>query len=169
MSLPVALWVLLIVYVVHDGEELLTIQGMPLHRFATPHFQVLRMPKTLVAMGVLTAWGAFCLWLGTMGTPWHIGEFLTDFWVASLFVNAVFHTSQSIKYRRYTPGAVTAVLLFFPYILYLMIRSIAEGFTSWPLLIAALVVAAISMRPRLKLAWAFADLVLGGQKQVVQY
>lgn len=64
---------------------------------------------------------------------------------AIIFVNALVHIGTAVRYRRYNPGLVTAVLINGPFSLYLFHRALQTPLLSWRDLLIALLLAPILM------------------------
>ena len=64
---------------------------------------------------------------------------------AIIFVNAFTHIGATVRYRRYSPGLVTAVLLNLPFSLLLFYWALATDHLSWRGLLIALILAPMLM------------------------
>jgi hypothetical protein len=60
---------------------------------------------------------------------------------AVVFVNAISHVGATLRYRRYSPGPVTAVLLNLPFSLVFFRRMLASDHLSWGGLLMAVALA----------------------------
>jgi hypothetical protein len=85
---------------------------------------------TVIAVRILSPWPGIALMVGVQ---------------AIIFVNACSHIGASIRYRRYSPGLVTAALINIPFSLYLFYRALQTPHLTWRVLLIALVLAPILM------------------------
>ena len=124
-SLRAALWLLPLVFVIHDGEEILTMPRWiaghrPLldriaHESPAARRVVANLPTTTaqVAIAVAVELAVFLLATGLLAVDPRPG-FALYFYAAVLGVftaHSLTHLGQTALLRAYTPGVVTAVLL----------------------------------------------------------
>jgi len=77
-------------------------------------------------------------------TPLSLGVALA--WLGFLmFANAAFHVAGAFVDKRYVPGLVTAVLLYFPYYLWLFVRALKSGRVTAAALLTAAVPCTLPM------------------------
>lgn len=139
----ILIWLFPVVFLIHDGEEILTVE-----RWGKAHLPALRarfgrrpLVGAVISRAADTNTARFtttvaCLlvailvasYLGTVGQPLWFAAALAVF-----FVNVFTHAGQSVIYGGYTPGVITAVLVALPYSLYTYARLFAAGTLTWPL------------------------------------
>ncbi|NQX43979.1 HXXEE domain-containing protein [Paenibacillus tritici] len=143
------LWLLPVVFMFHDFEEILTVEawgnkhGPAITASLSPALRKRMAPM----MGMTTrnfAMDVLFVYILIVGVTF-VAVFLEFYWpylaVLAVFLLHVFtHLAQSIVLKLYTPGVVTAVLLAFPYSLYAFYRLLHEGIVSeadisWSLLL----------------------------------
>ena len=120
LSLDLVIWVFPLAFLLHDLEEIVTME-----RFRREHQE--RFPKFLrniaaittrqftLAVGVLLALTLLASYLATR-SPRQMDLFTTG--LAIFLVHVFGHIGQSLFFRTYTPGVITAVLVVLPYSLY---------------------------------------------------
>jgi hypothetical protein len=137
-------WLVPLLFALHNAEEAprmadwaraVDAQFMP--AVSTMQFTVSVALLTLLVV-VLTV-------LAVRGMPPRIGVPLMTGVQAIIFVNAFSHIGATIRYRRYSPGLMTAVLLNLPFSLILFHRALATAHLSWRGLLIALALAPILM------------------------
>lgn len=143
------LWLLPVVFMFHDFEEILTVEawgnkhGPAITASLSPALRKRMAPM----MGMTTrdfAMDVLFVYILIVGVTF-VAVFLEFYWpylaVLAVFLLHVFtHLAQSMVLKLYTPGVVTAVLLAFPYSLYAFYRLLHEGIVSeadigWSLLL----------------------------------
>ncbi len=144
-SIAPVLWLLPFVFVVHDGEELLTMPGWierhgpELERLAQTSRLAARLIRTLATSPaqVAVAIGAvFAVIVGvTIGATvarqrglWFYA-YLTV--LGALFLHVFTHVAQSIYFGGYTPGVAGAVCAVLPGSLYIYRRLFQAGLLTW--------------------------------------
>ncbi|MFC3748559.1 HXXEE domain-containing protein [Paenibacillus sp. GCM10012306] len=118
------LWLLPIIFMLHDFEEIIPIPGW-LHRNREDILK--KVPNALRSrvgkMSALTA-PQFSAAVGVLFVIFSIATFLAyeyEFFLLyivlslGLFLHAFFHIGVSLYLRRWTPGVVTSVVLLLPY------------------------------------------------------
>jgi hypothetical protein len=138
-SLSTLLWLFPAVFMVHDLEEIITVESC-MKRIAS--LQLRRVPKLLAPMvtrltGITTAQFAAAVLLEFI-------VFLPITYVAAekgiyylflscntiMFLHVFTHLGQSILLGRYTPGVITSVLVITPYSLVLFYRLLDQRIVS---------------------------------------
>jgi hypothetical protein len=124
------IWVFPLVFIIHDGEELILLEGwMREHQelLAERFGEITRSlmwttPRFAVAMTIILAIIVWSCRKAARGLPdgRGAGPYLTI--VAILFINVFTHTGQMIVLGTYTPGVGTAILVGLPYALYVFYR-----------------------------------------------
>jgi len=130
------IWLFPLVFLIHDGEELLVIERWTLDNeqllksslsFIGYESPLWTTPRFVVAVAILLAlicwacWGATRPGAGAGGRRWVVIA------LAVLFLNVFTHTAQSIWIGGYTPGVITAIAVALPYTLYMGRRLLAAG------------------------------------------
>ncbi|MNH99886.1 hypothetical protein D3C73_526680 [compost metagenome] len=134
------LWLLPILFMFHDFEEILTVESWGIKHGPgveaalsagkwNPYRSMLRMTTRNFAADVLFV---YILVVAVTGAA----VFFSFYWlylaVLAVFLLHVFtHLGQSIVLKIYTPGVVTAVLVAFPYSLYAFYRLLNDDTVSW--------------------------------------
>ncbi|WP_066299340.1 HXXEE domain-containing protein [Bacillus sp. FJAT-29937] len=124
------IWLFPIMFMIHDLEEIITIEGfMDKHKNRVPKTILTRIVmigrKILGAkssqFSVTTAWIFLILSIITFRTAYLLpsGENFLLFTAALnvFFLQTFSHISQTIIFRSYTPGVLTAVFIVIPYTL----------------------------------------------------
>jgi len=156
------IWAGPVVFLVHDLEELVTIEDWTrLHGDRLPEAFRLLLPVSTAEFGVaMTA-----LLLVFMAAAWLAdrarleGGRAVDFFVflvAILGTNALGHVAQAVLFGAYVPGLLTAVLLVLPYAYWGLATVTRSGIRSVRWAVSAVAVAAVVQGPVAALA-----LVLG--------
>lgn len=86
-----------------------------MRKYGTEYFKKMQRGQFLVAATILTLLVVVFIYLGTRKEFGLMGRFLAIFGQASLFINALAHIIGTLRLRRYTPGLITAVLIYIPY------------------------------------------------------
>ncbi|MFZ2538734.1 MAG: HXXEE domain-containing protein [Oscillospiraceae bacterium] len=159
-----ALWLATLLLVVHNVEEFMTMppfisrhgQDLPtLIRKATAmsseQFSVALIIVTLFAF-LFTFWGSNSEANGT-------GMFLAITTQIILLINAVQHIIASIWLGIYTPGVLTAIILYLPLLSYLILRALKEGYISKKLIIYSFILGTFMLLPIILLAKTIASIL----------
>lgn len=115
-------WIPLAVFAVHMAEELPRFPA-----WVTRHFGATSLPWYVYSHIALVAIGvAVGAWAGSAppGSP-GIGAGLALMW--TLLLNGVFHLVTTIRFREYSPGVVTGLILFVPATVYIVVRVVDDG------------------------------------------
>jgi Protein of unknown function with HXXEE motif len=138
ISLSVLVWALPLVFLIHDGEEILAMsrwiranrarleQRNWIHKLLTRAADIPR-PKFIVAVAFIFA---IVVTVTLVSIPLlRQGRHLDMFTVAvtMLLLNAFTHIGYSLIVRGYTPGVATAVLVLLPYCYYTLHRLLISG------------------------------------------
>ena len=99
-------WVSLAVFIVHNCEEYRTLDRSPLD-----HFRNMERPVFARALVVISLVALIFLLIGTLGDPSGTRRFIGLLLPASLVLNALFHLVATIRFRKYVPGAASAVVM----------------------------------------------------------
>lgn len=155
-SLQTLIWLLPIIFIFHDLEEIITIESsMTLNKDHYPKTNfvklALRMRKktgsTAAQLAISATWILlFISFIALMTAHFSSngGGFLLFTAILNLFVlQAFMHIFQTIMFRGYTPGITTSLFLLIPYCL-LTYYSLAEyGQINWHLIVISLPVSMI--------------------------
>lgn len=147
MELTHVIWMFLIVFVLHDLEEIIAVENWLIrHRerlvrsipaFLQKTFQpMLSMSTAQFSVAVTCIFAVLSAAVLLTVLTWPAGTYLPFFLVCLhvLFLHVFTHIGQSLLFRTYTPGVVTAVVLVLPYSLYTYYRLFAEGWVSWSMI-----------------------------------
>ena len=126
LSLKLLIWAFPVVFLIHDGEEILTVErflqahsnliarfGIPAGITSTQFASAAALIFVLVAVVTLRA-------ASNPRSPAYTRLF--TFGVVILLVNSITHLGQTCIIGAYTPGVVTAGLITLPYSLYTLRR-----------------------------------------------
>jgi hypothetical protein len=123
------LWLLPIVFAIHNIEELPFLQGWANEILDDDPFMFLaglyEFKNVAIAMVLLTLTVSIVVWMEYKKRNL-ITLHLTVFCTCLLLVNGMVHVGQFFVYRHYVPGLISAVLFMIPYmtyILYLLIKN----------------------------------------------
>ncbi|WP_051317105.1 HXXEE domain-containing protein [Ectobacillus panaciterrae] len=114
MNINVLLWLIPVLFTIHNLEEALTMR-----KYGTEHFKKMQRGQFPAAVTILTLLVVVFIYFGTREEVGLVGRFLAIFGQASLFINALAHIIGTLRLRRYTPGLITAVLIYIPFSIYL--------------------------------------------------
>lgn len=142
-SLPTLLWLFPAVFMVHDLEEIITVEGC-LQKLRQPSsfIRLERAPKVLGGMlrGMLSLTSAqfatavlleFIVFIPVTYAAVERGHYYMFLgFNAIMLLHVLTHVAQSLYLRMYTPGVITAVVLTAPYSLYLFYRLIHDHVVS---------------------------------------
>lgn len=147
MELTHVIWMFLIVFVLHDLEEIIVVENWLIrHRerlarsipaFAQKTLQpMLSMSTAQFSVAVTCIFAVLSAAVLLTVLTWQAGTYLPFFLVCLhvLFLHVFTHIGQSLLFRTYTPGVVTAVVLVLPYSVYTYCRLLAEGWISWSMI-----------------------------------
>jgi len=144
MDIGTLLWMFPLVFIVHDLEEVLSVESFMLKR-REQVFTILpqRLSEILlkqfsrtskqfaVAVGFILIFVLVATFLGAKSV--NNGE--TPLWFLVLnivfFVHVFTHIGQAIVIRGYTPGVITAALLVLPYSSYTFYKLFESGLVDW--------------------------------------
>lgn len=90
-----------------------------MRKYGTEHFKKMQRGQFPAAVTILTLLVVVFIYFGTREEVGLVGRFLAIFGQASLFINALAHIIGTLRLRRYTPGLITAVLIYIPFSIYL--------------------------------------------------
>jgi hypothetical protein len=129
MGITRIIWLFPFVYLVHDLEEILTVEA-----FTRQHQDIL--PVSVSAFQFTVAFSL--LWVvATIGCYYEVNNkpflglrpmtFFSFLVPGILLANGISHVLQMMYFQSYVPGVITSVLVIFPYSLYTLKRLLAEG------------------------------------------
>jgi hypothetical protein len=162
-SVPVniIIWSFPLVFLVHDIEEILTIE-----RYASGAFSMFPAPGlslSAIEFSVSVALiftGCVAISYFASREPRHAsGAMLFALGVSGLFVNVLTHAGLSLLTIGYSPGVITAVLLVLPYCVLAIYRVMADGLVTRAGIIRSAAAAAILILPAIILALTAGKLV----------
>jgi hypothetical protein len=114
------IWLLPVLYLIHDTEEILTIQSFIQHHSDTIPFSISTLQFTIafILLWIVATIGCYQAarnrsFLGMQPIPFF--SFLVP---GILLANGVGHLLQAMYFHSYVPGLFTAILVIFPYSIY---------------------------------------------------
>lgn len=125
MNIGLLLWLVPVLFTIHNLEEALTMR-----KYGTGHFRNMQRGQFAAAVILLTLLAVSFIYLGTNDEYGVMGRILAIFIQASLCINALVHMIASIRFRRYTPGVITAVLIYIPFSLYLFDAALKTSYVT---------------------------------------
>lgn len=152
-DLQTIIWLLPIIFIFHDLEEIITIESSMTANYPKTNFvkQALKarekLGSTAAQLAISATWILLFISFITMMTAHYSsngGGFLLFTAMINLFVfQAFMHIVQTIMFRSYTPGIVTSLFLLIPYCLLSYNTLVEHGQIDWHLVIASLPVSMI--------------------------
>jgi hypothetical protein len=125
------LWLVPIFLTIHNIEEAPFMEGWS-KRLPVKLPLTLTTRQFVIAVTVITIAGFMITYLGVEYLANQTGYLLVLGMQAILLFNAfVPHIATTIRFRMYSPGVVTAVLIMLPFSFYLFRRAFAENILSW--------------------------------------
>jgi hypothetical protein len=145
-------WAFPIVFLAHDGEELVTReQFLREHRNLFPEYLLsfAQMPTAQFALCVafLLVLGRGVAYLALRPKPSRFALQLYEYGLAIRFTNAVMHLGQTVILGEYVPGVATAAMLGLPYSLYAFHRLLQSSWLTRMQLLQAVLVGALVQVP----------------------
>lgn len=150
-DLHTIIWLFPIIFIFHDLEEIITIESsMSRYKYSSqnPPFVELtlkmrrKLGSTAAQLSVSATWILLIISFTTLMTA-HLslnGEgFLLYTAILNLFIlQATMHIVQSIFFKGYTPGIITALFLLIPYCLIAYYSLFARGLIDWHFIFASI-------------------------------
>ncbi|WP_422657518.1 HXXEE domain-containing protein [Paenibacillus sp. EC2-1] len=140
MSTQTLVWLFIVVFVLHDLEEIIWVEAWikknkshVIHavpkRFKKPLNKMFNITSGQFAFAVLLEFIVFIPFTYIAAEHEKFFVFLS---INSLFLLHVFtHLGQSLYLKMYTPGVISAVICVLPYTLYMFYRVLSEELVSW--------------------------------------
>lgn len=140
MSTQTLVWLFIVVFVLHDLEEIIWVEAWikknkshVIHtvpkRFKKPLNKMFNITSGQFAFAVLLEFIVFIPFTYIAAEHEKFFIFLS---FNSLFLLHVFtHLGQSLYLKMYTPGVISAVICVLPYTLYMFYRMLSEELVSW--------------------------------------
>ncbi len=127
------LWGVPIFLAIHNLEEAPFMEewykGLPL-----PVHPIVSTKQFVAAVSLLTVAGFAVTYFGIYSSNQSIGISIILGIQMVMLVNVFMpHLATAIRFRKYSPGMVTGLLLNLPFSIYLFQRAMQEGFMSWQL------------------------------------
>ncbi|MCM3671226.1 HXXEE domain-containing protein [Mesobacillus maritimus] len=155
LDLKTLIWLFPIIFILHDLEEIITIESSMAARDNYPKTnfveRTLKMRENLgstaAQLAVSASWILLFISFTTVMTA-HIspngGGFLLFTAILNLFVlQAFMHIVQTIMFRAYTPGILTSLFLLIPYCLVTYSFLVDYGHLDWHLIFTSLPISLI--------------------------
>ena len=125
------LWLVPVFFTLHNLEEA-PFMAKWSKRLPVKIHPNLTTPQFVVAVVFLTLASYFLTFASLVWLPASTGILLILGMQMILFINAVVpHLVTTIRFRLYSPGVLTAVLITVPFSVYLFHRAFAEGIINW--------------------------------------
>lgn len=125
------LWLVPVFFTLHNLEEA-PFMAKWSKRLLVKFHSSLTTPQFVVAVTFLTLVSYILTYASLAWFPAFPGYLIILGMQIILFVNAfVPHLATTIRFRLYSPGVVTAVLITIPFSVYLFQRAFAEGILNW--------------------------------------
>jgi hypothetical protein len=127
----VLLWMVPVFFTLHNLEEAPFMERWS-KRLPVKNNPTVTTPQFILAVTFLTLVSYFLTYASLAWLPASTGYLIILGMQIILFVNAIVpHLATTIRFRLYSPGVVTAVLITLPYSVYLFQRAFAEGILNW--------------------------------------
>jgi hypothetical protein len=131
VSFKILLWMVPIFFMIHNIEEAPFMERWS-KRLPVKIHPTVSTPQFIVAVTFLTISGFVLTYICLVWLPTPIGYLLILGMQAVLLLNAfVPHLAATIRFRLYSPGVVTAIVLIAPFSFYLFQRAFAEQILTW--------------------------------------
>jgi hypothetical protein len=144
------LWLLPIVFAIHNMEELLFLEEWAKEVFAGRSWmffaKLYESPNLEVAMLLLTLTVSVIVWMEYKKCH-RITLRCTVFCACLLLVNGIVHVGQFLLYSSYIPGLISAVLLLIPYMVYFLWLLAENRCISVKQIVKYLVISIVAMNP----------------------
>jgi hypothetical protein len=135
------LWGVPILLAIHNLEEAPFMEKWS-RELPLPIHPVVSTRQFVAAVTVLTVAGFLLTYLGLTVIPQPTGIWLILGVQVIMGVNAVApHLVTTLRFRKYSPGVITGLLLNIPFSIYLLQRAMQEGFLTWSVFWILLVIA----------------------------
>jgi hypothetical protein len=127
----VLLWLVPVFFMLHNLEEAPFMESWS-KRLPVNFYPTISTRQFVVAVSFLTLAGLMLTYASLAWLPTSIGYLLILEMQAILFFNAFIpHLVTTIRFRLYSPGFLTAVLITIPFSFYLFQRAFAQGVLTW--------------------------------------
>ncbi|KAB2334414.1 HXXEE domain-containing protein [Cytobacillus depressus] len=156
LNLHTVIWLFPIIFMFHDLEEIITIESsMNAHKNRKAPFVKLtlkmreKLGSTAAQLSISATWILLIISFTTLMTA-HFslngGGFLLYTAILNLYIlQAIMHIVQSIFFKGYTPGIITALFLLIPYCLLAYNSLFQYGLIDWHLIFASLPVSLVML------------------------
>ncbi len=135
------LWGVPILLAIHNLEEAPFMEKWS-KELPLPIHPVVSTRQFVAAVTLITVAGFVVTYFGIAVIKQPIGIWAVFEIQMIMLVNAIMpHFASTIRFRKYSPGVFTALLLNLPFSIYLFQRAIQEGFMSWQLFWSLLAIA----------------------------
>lgn len=139
------LWGVPVLLAIHNLEEAPFMEKWS-KELPLPIHPIVSTRQFVAAVTLLTIAGFAATYFGITTANKSIGTSIILGVQMIMLVNAIApHLVTTLRFRKYSPGIVTALLLNIPFSIYLFQRAMWEGYLSWPLFWTLLVIAPFAM------------------------
>ncbi|MGX1901464.1 HXXEE domain-containing protein [Thermolongibacillus altinsuensis] len=156
------LWLLPIVFAIHNIEELPFLQGWANEILDDYPFlaRLYDFKNLAIAMGLLTLTVSIVVWMEYKKRN-RITLHFTVFCICLLLVNGLIHVGQFFVYRHYVPGLISAVVLMIPYMAYILYLFVKNNRIQMREIFVYLVFSVIAMNPLIIVFLLISSLLAG--------
>lgn len=147
LNLYTVIWLFPIAFMFHDLEEIVMVERFLLnnkdklrsvlsHRLYRKMEKIFCVTSAQFAVAVAVVFSVLSAATIMVGQSLHSTGALLFYTacVLILFLNVFTHIGQSILFKGYTPGIITALLIAFPYSTYCLYRLMQEGLIDWQMI-----------------------------------
>ncbi|WHY94651.1 HXXEE domain-containing protein [Neobacillus cucumis] len=151
LDIKTLIWLFPVIFIFHDLEEIITIESSmnaKKNSFQKASFVKLtlkmreKLGSTAAQLAVSATWILLIISFTTVMTAhfsFNGGGFLLYIAILNLFIlQVIMHIVQSIFFKGYTPGIITALFLLIPYCLITYYNLFECGLINWHLIFASL-------------------------------
>ncbi|MBI3151814.1 MAG: HXXEE domain-containing protein [Chloroflexi bacterium] len=139
------LWGVPVLLAIHNLEEAPFMEKWS-KELPLPIHPIVSTRQFVTAVTLLTIAGFAATYFGITTANQPIGISIVLGIQMVMLVNAIApHLVTALRFRKYSPGVVTALILNVPFSIYLFQRAMREGYLSWPLFWILLVIAPFAM------------------------
>lgn len=138
-----------LVFLIHDLEEILTVEQVDLP--VPIEITSLQFTLAFILLWIIVTWA--CISAANQKRFLGMNPITTFSFILAIFlVNGIGHVLQSVIFRKYVPGVVTAVVLLIPFCLYCLKRLQDEQLITKKDITKHLLIGAILITPTILMA-----------------
>ncbi|WP_052352788.1 HXXEE domain-containing protein [Neobacillus dielmonensis] len=147
MTITVLIWMVASIFILHDFEEIITVEGW-LSKNKEDVFQIVPkrfhqyinqvLPRSTAGFSVAVLVEYIGIVIVTFLAIFGQGEDWTLLGILSvvtiLFIHSFTHIGQFLYFKRYTPGVVTSIILVIPFSIYFFYYTLSRDFIDWAMI-----------------------------------